>query len=177
MSVESREKKGQVIDSLQQDMAKCQIGILTDYRGLANQEMTVLRRRLQEASIDYKVVKNTMARFAAERMGRDDLAGSFEGPVAIALGYDDIAAPARVLTAFMRESETTLSIKGGFLVDRMLTTEEIMTLATLPSREILLARLLGQMQAPVSALLNTLASPIRGFIGILQARIKQLEEE
>jgi large subunit ribosomal protein L10 len=177
MSVDTREKKGQVIDGLQDEMTKCQVGILTDYRGLGNQEMTALRRRLQEASIDYKVVKNTMARFAAERMGRDDLAGSFEGPVAIALGYDDIVAPARVLVAFIREAETELSIKGGFLADRLLTTEEVMTLATLPPREILLAKLLGQLQVPVSSLLNTLSSPLRGFIGILQARIKQLEEE
>ena len=177
MSVESRAKKAQVIDGLQESLSRCRIGILTNYRGLSNQEMTALRRRLQEASIDYKVIKNTMARLAAERIGRDDLAGVFEGPVAVALGYDDIVAPARILAAFIREGETALSITGAFLADRVLTSEEVMTLATLPSREILLARLLGQMQAPVSALLNCLSSPIRGFMGILQARIKQLEEE
>lgn len=177
MSVESRAKKAQIIDGLQESLSRCQIGILTNYRGLANHEMTALRRRLQETSIDYKVVKNTMARLAAERIGRDDLAGVFEGPVAIALGYDDIVAPARILAAFIREGDTKLSITGAFLADRVLTTEEVMTLATLPSREILLARLLGQMQAPVSALLNVLSSPMRGFMGILQARIKQLEEE
>ncbi len=172
-----REKKTQIIDSLQGTFAKCSIGILTDYRGLSTPAMTTLRRRLQESGSEYRVVKNTLARIAAERAGKNDLASSFEGPVAIAFGYGDIAAPAKVLSGYIRDSQASLSIKGGFLNDRLLTSEEVMTLATLPSREILLARVLGQMKSPVSALLGCLTAPIRGVIGVLQARIKQLEGE
>lgn len=173
----SREKKTQIIDSLQEAFTKCSITILTDYQGLATPEMTDLRRKLQESGNEYRVVKNTLARLAAERAGKDGLAGSFNGPIAIAFGYGDIMAPARVLAGYIRDSTVSLSIKGGFLNDRLLTSEEVMTLSTLPPREILLARVLGQIKSPVSALLGCLTTPIRGIIGVLQARIKQLEGE
>ncbi len=177
MSRETREKKAQVIDGLQEALSKCSISILTDYRGLTMHEITSLRRRLQGADSDYKVVKNTLARFAAERAGMDDLVKSFKGPIAIALGYGDISTTAKVLTGYIRDSQSKLSIKAGFLGDRLLTPEEVMTLSTLPSREILIARVLGQMKSPISALLACLINPISGIIGVLQARIKQLEGE
>ena len=177
MSTESKAKKTQIIESLQDAFSKCSISILTDYRGLATPEMTTLRRRLQESGSEYRVVKNTLARFAAERAGRDDLVSSFDGPVAIAFGYGDITAPAKVLADFIRDVRENISIKGGLLGDRLLTAADVMTLSALPSREILLARVLGQMKSPVSALLGCLTTPLRGFIGVLQARITQLEGE
>ena len=173
----SREKKSQIIDRLQEAFSKCSISILTDYRGLVTSEMTALRRRLQESNSEYTVVKNTLARFAAERAGKDCLISSFEGPIAIAFGYGDITAPTKVLADYIRQSKASLSVKAGLLEDRLLTSEEVMTLATLPSREILLAMVLGQMKSPISALLGCLTNPIRGIIGVLQARIKQLEGE
>jgi len=172
-----REKKVQAIDRLQEGFTKCSIGILTDYRGLSTAEMTVLRSRLRELGVEYKVVKNTLAQFAAERVGRDDLVSSFEGPVAIAFGYGDITELARALADYIDTSKASLSIKGGFLSDRLLTSEEVTTLSTLPSREVLLAKLLGGMQSPITALVNCLATPMRGVIGVLQARIQQLEGE
>ena len=171
----SREKKSLTIDRLQDTFSKCSIGILTDYRGLSTPEITVLRRKLREASVEYKVVKNTLARFAAERAGKSDFGSLFEGPVAIAFGYGDITEPAKILTAYMRTSKVSLSIKGGFLGDRLLTSEDVATLSTLPSREILLAKVLGRMQGPIVTLVGCLTTPIRGIIGVLQARIKQLE--
>ena len=176
MSVESREKKTQTIESLQEAFSKSNISILTDYRGLTTSEMTELRRKLQKSSSEYRVVKNTLARFAAARVGKDDLVSSFVGPIAIAFGYGEVTAPAKVLAGYIRDSNANLSIKGGFLEDRLLTSEEVMTLSMLPSREILLARVLGQMESPISALLGCLTTPIRGMIGVLQAQIKQLEE-
>ena len=172
-----REKKVQSIDRLQEGFSKCSIGILTDYRGLSTPEMTILRRSLRGLGVEYKVVKNTLARFAAERAGRNDLASVFEGPVAIAFGYGDIAEPARALADYINTSKASLSIKGGFLSDRLLTSEEVKTLSTLPSREILLAKVVGGMQSPITALVSCLTTPIRGVIGVLQARIQQLEGE
>ncbi len=173
----SREKKAQIIDRLQESFSKCSINILTDYRGLTTIEMTDLRRRLQKSNSEYTVVKNTLARFAAARAGKDDLVRSFEGPIAIAFGYGNVTEPAKVLIDYIRDSKAILSIKAGILGDRLLTPDEVTTLSTLPSREILLARVLGQMKSPVSALLGCLTTPIRGFIGVLQARISQLEGE
>lgn len=171
----SREKKAQIIESLEETFSRCSVGILTDYRGLSVSEITILRRKLGESGIEYKVVKNTLARFAAERAGRADLATSFEGPVALALGYGDIVEPAKVLTDYISTSKSVLAIKGGFLGDRLLTAEEVSTLAKLPSREVLLARVLGGMQSPITALVNCLTAPIAGVARILEARIKQLE--
>ena len=173
----SREKKAQIINRLQEVFSKCSIGILTDYRGLSVPEITSLRRRLRESSIEYKVVKNTLARFAAERAGKKELASLFEGPIAIAFSYGDITEPARALADYIGASKVSLNIKGGFLDNKLLTSEEVMTLSTLPSREILLAKILGGMQIPILALVNCLAAPIRGVIGMLQARIQQMEGE
>ena len=172
-----KEQKAQIIDRLQQLFSKCSIGILTDYRGLSASEMTSLRRKLGESGIEYKVVKNTLARFAAERAGKDDLVSLFEGPVAMTFGYGDITEPARALADYIRTEKSSLSIKGGFFGDRILTSEEVMTLSTLPSREVLLAKILGGMQAPVLTLLSCLTTPVTGFMRVLQTRIQQLEGE
>ncbi len=173
----SRQKKAQIIDSLREAFAQCSIGVLTDYRGLSASEITILRRRLGESDVRYRVVKNTLARFAAERAGKADLATSFDGPVAIAFGYGDITKPARALADYIRTSKSSLTIKGGFLGDRLLTSDEVTTLSKLPSREILLAKVLGGMQSPIARLVNCLTAPIVGVARVLQARIKQLEAE
>lgn len=171
----SREKKTVAIDSLQRVFSECSIGVLTDYRGLSVMEMTRLRRTLRESGIDYKVVKNTLARFAARRVGREELASLFNGPVAIAFGYGDIIKPAKVLASYIKDSKSSLAIKGGFLGDRLLTSEEMVTLATLPPREILLAQVVGGVRSPIFALASRLVAPIQGMVGVLQARIQQLE--
>ena len=172
-----REEKVRIVDSLKELISKCSIGILTDYRGLPVSEMTLLPRRLNESGIQYRVVKNTLARLAAKRAGRDELASLFEGPVAIAFGYGNVTEPARVLDNYISTSKTSLSIRGGFLTDRLLTLEEVIILSKLPSREILLSKVLGGMQSPILALLACLTTPMRGMIGVLQARIQQLEAE
>jgi large subunit ribosomal protein L10 len=117
-----------------------------------------------------------MARFAAERAGMNDLADSFKGPVAVALGYDDITVPARILTGYIDQTQGSLQIKGGFFDGRVITINDVITLSTLPSRDILLARVIGQIKSPISSLVGCLSSPLRGLIGVLQARINQLEE-
>lgn len=173
----SREKKAQIMDKLQEILSTCSVGIFADYRGLSAPEMTELRRSLRELGIEYKVIKNTLARFAVERAGRDDLVSFFEGPTAIAFSYGNITEPARALADYIRTSKVTMDIKGGFLSDRLLTARDVMTLAILPPREVLLAKIIGGMQTPTIRLLSCLTTPVRCFINVLQARIKQLEEE
>jgi large subunit ribosomal protein L10 len=173
--VATREEKAQLIDGLQEIFSKCSVGVLTDYRGLTAAEMTELRRQFREAGVEYRVIKNTLARFAAERAGKDELVGFFEGPVAIAFGYGDITEPAKALAAYIEESKVEMTVKGGFLPDRMLSAEEVETLSKLPSREILLARVVGGIKSPLTALVGRLSAPMTGLVGVLQARIKQLE--
>ena len=171
----SREEKAKVIQDLEEIFVKCSIGILTDYRGLSVHEMTALRRRLQEAGVDYRVVKNTLARFAAEKLGRSDLAAAFEGPVAVALGYGELVEPAKVLRGYIDAEKSIMTIKGGFIGDRLLSAEDVADLSQLPSREVLVAKVLGAMQGPIAALVNCLNAPIAGVARVLQARINQLE--
>jgi len=95
-----REEKVQIVDELSQVLSECSIGILTDYRGLSTTEITGLRRSLSNSEISYRVVKNTLARFAAEKAGKRELIQFFEGPVAIAFGYGDIVSPTKVLANY-----------------------------------------------------------------------------
>ncbi len=170
-----REEKVQLVDELSQALAECSVGILTDYRGLTTVEITDLRRRLRNSAIKYRVVKNTLARFAAEKAGKKELVSFFEGPVAIAFGYGDIVSPAKILADYIRTEKSTLAIKGGFAGDRLFTQADIESLASLPSTEVLLVKILAGLQSPVYRLVNCLANPMRGLVGVLQARAQQLE--
>ena len=169
------EKKAKIIDSIEEEFNKCTIGILTDYRGLGTTQLTALRRKVQETGGDYKVVKNTLARLAATRTGKEDLVESLEGPIAIAFGYGDITAPAKALATYIRESRINIDIKGGFTGDTIITPEQVNSLSTLPTREQLIAKMLGGMNSPISGLVNCLSSPIRGLLGVL-TQIQKLEE-
>lgn len=171
----AREKKAQIMDKLQEILSTCSIGIFADYRGISAPEMTELRRSFREKDIEYKVIKNTLARFAAEKADRNELVSFFNGPTSIAFSYGDIIEPAKVLAEYTSASKEAIRIKGGFLSDRLLTAEDVMTLAKLPPREVLLAKVMGGMQSPITILLSQLAAPMRGLVNVLQARIQQLE--
>ena len=123
------EKKAKIIDDLQKVFDKSNIIILTDYRGLHTTEMNELRRALKKANADYRVVKNTLARFAAEKAGKKDLGTLLNGPVAVTLGYGDVVEPAKAISNHIRETKSTLGIKGGILGSRLLTPADVSELA------------------------------------------------
>ncbi len=168
-------KKAELIDKLGEVFSKSTVGILTNYRGLPTAEMVTLRRKIKEAGGEYKVVKNTLARLAATKAGKGFIADTLDGPIAIAFGYGDIVAPARALAGYISDSKSNLSIRGGFIGNTLLTPKDVNMLATLPLKEIIVARVIGQIKSPLAILVGSISSPIRGFIGILQARMKQLE--
>jgi len=101
-----REKKAQIIDSLQEAFSKSDVCILTDYRGLPTAELNSLRRKLRASGVDYKVVKNTLAQFAVERADMNKLAGLFQGPVAVAFGHGEVTESAKVLVEHIRTSKS-----------------------------------------------------------------------
>lgn len=170
------EKKAQIVEEIKEVFAKSNVAIFTQYQGLPTAELNALRRKLLASNSEYQVVKNTLFRLAAKGLDKSNVIGDISGPTAVVFGFGDISAPARILTEYIRDTKSSMTIKGGFLGDRMLTAAEVSTLATLPSREVLLAKVFGQMKAPMAGLLGTLTAPMRGFAGVLQARIKQLEE-
>ena len=142
------QQKQAFVDELAERLAKSKSTIVTDYRGLSVAEVTELRRQLREAGVEYEVIKNTMTRRAAAQVdlsGMDDL---LTGPNAIAFGYEDVVAPAKVLFNFAN-AHKALELKGGVVEGKVVGASEIESLATLPSREGLLSMLLSVLQAPM----------------------------
>ncbi|MFU8796486.1 MAG: 50S ribosomal protein L10 [Dehalococcoidia bacterium] len=163
-----KEKKAQVVSDLAEDLSRSAIIITTNYQGMRAKQMTELRQTLAKANIQYRVVKNTLLYRAADKVGKLDLMTVIEGPVALAFGYDDVASVAKVLSQYAKSAVSPMQIRGGLLGDRILKPEEIASLANLPSREVLVSRLIGQLQVPVSGLHNVLQSPLRALVYVLQ---------
>ena len=170
-----QKKKEETIKKIEELLSGCTIAITTDYRGMTVAGMSQLRRRLGESGIEYHVVKNTLACLAAERVGQEELRSLLQGPSAIAFGYGEVSEPARALADYIRLSKATLSIKGGLLGKRVLSSDEVATLSSLPSTEVLISQLIGQMEAPISSLLVVLSGNLRRVIQVLQGRKQQLE--
>jgi large subunit ribosomal protein L10 len=168
-------KKVQIIEGLQENFSRCNIGIMTDYRGLKTAELNDLRRKLREAKVEYKVVKNTLALRASGNAGLGHIADLLKGPMAVAFGYGEMADAARVLTEYIRSNKSIMTVKGGFLADRVLTADDVETLARLPSKAVLISQVMAGIQSPIYGLVNVLAAPVRGLVQVLQGRIQQME--
>ncbi|ASW42145.1 50S ribosomal protein L10 [Clostridium isatidis] len=125
--------------------------VLADYQGLTVEEDTNLRKTLREAGVEYKVYKNTLVLLAAKELGIEGLEQYLEGPVSIAFGYEDATAPARVLHTFAKDHKK-LELKAGVVEGTLYNKEEIEKIATIPSKEVLIAKLLGSFKAPLSNL-------------------------
>ncbi|MBI2856295.1 MAG: 50S ribosomal protein L10 [Chloroflexi bacterium] len=170
-------KKVQQVEELKESLRRCSIAVSTGYQGLSAAAMTELRRRLRAEGIEYRVVKNTLVLRAAQEMGRDKVAEVLRGPTGIAFGYGDVVATAKAISSFITTTRLPLTVRGGIMDSRVLTAEEVRSLATLPPREELLARVLGQMQAPIAGLVNTLNGVISGLAIVLQRRVEQMQAE
>jgi len=151
--------------------------VLADYRGLTANEMVELRRRFRGAGLEYRVVKDTLARIAAREVGLDELAGLFAGPIAVALGYDDPAAPFKVSEACRRAYQPRYEPRGGLFEGAIVLQEEFARYATLPSREELLSMLAGLFVAPVRGLAVVLQAKLRELAVVLGEVRKQMEQE
>src|SRR4030042_5632265 len=149
-----KKKKEKAIDELAANLSKSTIVIATDFRGLPANEMVKLRRQLDSIGAEYRVAKNTLTRFAAEKAGKKQLEPLLIGPLAIVFGFDDVVKPAKALREHIRATGSVLKIKGGLLNDRLLTAEEINALASLPPKDILIAHFVGQLKAPLQGLHN-----------------------
>ena len=171
------EKKEQQVEEIAERLGRCTIAIATDYRGLAMPEMTALRRKLRDAGVEYRVVKNSLASIAAEQTGAQSLVPFLDGPTALAFGYGEATDPAKVLTDHIRQERSILTVKGGVMGDRALATADVTVLATLPSRQELIAKTAGALVGPIYALQSVLSANLRGLVTALSARVDQMQEE
>jgi len=142
------QEKQQIVEEITTKLRESAATVLADYRGLNVAQVTELRRKLREAGIEFKVLKNTLIRRATANAELTELDSVLTGPTAVAFGKDDVVAPAKILSEFAKQNEA-LKIKGGVVEGRVVGVDEIKALADLPSREGLLSMLLSVLQAPI----------------------------
>lgn len=157
------ERKQQVVNDLADQMKQAASGVLVDYKGITVENDTKLRADLRKANVKYSVVKNTLCARACDQIGFGDLRGVLEGTTALALS-DDQVAPAKILNDFAKDHENFV-IKAGFVDGRILSAEEVKALASIPSKEVLIGRILGSLQ-----------SSLYGFAYAIQAIIDKQNE-
>ncbi len=170
-----RPEKVQVVTELSEKLSTTKSVVFADYRGLNVKEVTELRKKLRDAGVEYKVVKNTLARLAAQKAEVEGVNLYLTGPTAIALGLTDPVAPAKILSEFAK-THKNLEIKGGVLQGKVIDLDGVKSLANLPSREVLLAQLLAGMQAPVTGFVSVLSGTMRKLVYALDA-VRRTKEE
>lgn len=164
-----RPEKVQIVEELQATLNASPFVLVTDYTGLRVDEFSTLRVRLAEAGAECRVVKNTFLRRALTEAGLPDLSEELRGQTAIVIGEKDVAAAAKVVKTFSGETKK-LTVKIGVVDRAVVNAEQIATIADLPSREVLLATLLGTLQSPASTLARLLNEPASALARVLKAK-------
>lgn len=159
------ESKKAIVANLVERLQAAQAGVIADYRGLTVAQDTELRAKLREAGVEYTIVKNTLTNFAAQQVGLEELEPVLHGPTALATSSTDVVAPAKVLVDFAKANEQ-LEIKGGFVEGKVISVDEVKVYASIPSKEVLISKMMGSLQAPIGNLVRA-----------LDAIAKKMEEE
>jgi large subunit ribosomal protein L10 len=170
--------KERVIAELAKRLKETETLIVTDYRGLTTSDLAELRSKLRKSGARFSVVKNTLAKRAAEEAGASNLLELLEGPTAIAFleSDGDPVGVAKVLGDTAKATKL-LSVRGGVLQGSEIRAEQIADLAKLPPVEVLQAQLVGAIAAAPTAIVGLFTAPLRDLVGVLDARVKQLESE
>ncbi len=173
-----KQEKERVVAELTERLRSTDTMIVADYRGLTMSEIDELRTKLLETGARFSVVKNTLTRLAAEAAGTKELLDFVEGPTAIAFldVEGDPVAAAKVLSDTARRHDV-LVIKGGILDGAVVSDAEVKSLATLPPTDVLQAQLVSAVSGPLIMIVGLFTAPVRDLVNIVDARIKQLEEE
>ncbi|MBM3933293.1 MAG: 50S ribosomal protein L10 [SAR202 cluster bacterium] len=161
------QKKAETIQELEELLKKSTIVISADNTGVTMETVTSLRKTLRPKGVRYQVVKNTLAYRAADSTGKAALKEIIQGPTGLIIGFGDPVEPAKAITDYLANTRTNLKLRGGVLGTRSLTNDEIKALAELPSKDVLVARLLGQMNAPITSLVYVLNGPIAALARVL----------
>ena len=147
--------KSEKIDEIKSKIEKAQVAVITDYKGLSVEEITKLRRAIQQDGGDYMVTKNTLAKIAIKGTSYESLAEKLSGPVALAFGFNDPVSPAKAVKKFIDDVKKG-EILGAVLDGKLLSVAETKALANLPSREELFAKMLGSINSPASGIVGSL---------------------
>ena len=169
------EEKRALVAELTEKMKNASAGVLVDYKGITVADDTKLRRELRAAGVEYAVIKNTMLRFAIDNLGYSELDEQLNGTTALAISPEDPVAAAKILTAYAKKNDK-FKIKGGFVDGKPLNTAEVANLAELPPREVLIAKVLGGFNAPITGLVGVTNGLLRGLVAALAAIAEKKEE-
>lgn len=171
-----RKEKELAVQELTDKMKSTNGVVITEYQGLTVLELSELRAKLRPLRCEYKVVKNTLTKRALKDLGLEDFSQYFQGPTAIAIENGDPVACTKVLVDFSKDHDK-LKLKMGLLGKKVLSQQEVKSLAKLPSREVLLAQVVGAMKSPMYGIVNVLQGPIRNFVYVLEAVKKQKPQQ
>ncbi len=172
----SKAKKNQVMEEIREILRTNKNVVLTEYRGLNVEKITELRARLRKAGVKFKVLKNTLSRRLFQEAGLESLQVHLEGQVALSFLSEDVAASSKALVDFAKKNEL-LVVKAGFVDGKLMEAAEVKALASLPSREVLLAMLLYTMQAPVKNFMSVMQGTTRKLVYALNAVKEQKEKQ
>lgn len=164
--------KQEKIEAMKEKFAKAKVAVVTEYKGMTVEEITKLRRNLQKETGDYMVTKNTLAKIAVKGTQFEVLDDALKGPVAIAFGFGDEVAPAKVVTKFIKEAKKG-EIIGAALDGKYLDAKETQVLASLPSKEELYAKMLGSINSPASGIVGAMNAVMSGLVRAMDQVAKQ----
>jgi large subunit ribosomal protein L10 len=168
------EEKKKIVQEIKQKLENATLVICTDFRGLNVDKVTELRRKLRVPGVEYRVFKNTMFRFALQEAGYEDIALQITGPNAVIFSQNDPVGPAKTIIDFAKTNKE-LEVKIGILEGQLLSPERIKDLAQLPPRDVLLAQVVGTMQAPITAFVRVLNANLTGLVRALDGIREQKE--
>ena len=161
------------VEELKTILSEAKLIISTDYRGLSVTEMSALRRAVREGGGSYRVTKNTLVNIASRAIDRPEISEIVNGPTGFVLSTGDPVGPARALVNHINQNRLEMVINGAYVEGQVVDADRVKFLATLPGREELVARVLGQMTAPIANLVGVLNGTIRGLVTVLMAHIDQ----
>ena len=155
MSFEAKKEKQLIVDEIKKKLEKAKSAIIIDYLGVTVAQADAMRRKLRDADVDYTVYKNTLIKRAVEGTEYESLMQALEGPSAFAISYEDATAPARAMNEIIKDYKK-MEFKAGIIEGNYYDADGVKAIATIPPREELLAKFMGSIQSPVSALVRTL---------------------
>ncbi|MCH6580245.1 MAG: 50S ribosomal protein L10 [Nitrospinae bacterium] len=162
--------KQQTIDELNDVFTRAKSAILAHYHGISAADMTILRTHMRERAVDFRVIKNTLAKKAMKDTPLEVLESEFKGPVSLLVSFDDAVAPAKALADYAKSGvKKSPDVVAGVVEGQQVTLEEIKALADLPSKEVLLSQLLSVMNGPTTNFVGVFSALLRKLVGTLDA--------
>ena len=171
----NKDSKKKIIEDLIEELKNYKGIVLTDYQGMNVVQISSLREALKEKQVSFKIVKNTLMKIASERLEIENLSNDLAGCTAVAFSKEDSIAPAKLLQEYSKKNKFEIKIKSGLIEGRLLSPEQVVEIASLPSKDILIVQIVSGIKYPLYHLVFVLQGPLRGLIYTLEAIKRQKE--